>query len=186
MADDKRAASDPLKNQEADPRMDEFKKAPDQWKEVAKLEFGADSTAASSLQTLIMDADAEQYPVLEKKLLDLLGDEKATDLGRDFACRMLRLVGTSASVPALSKLLTDEKSADSARYALQLIPGAETDAALRAAMGTLKGKAKAGLIGTISARGDKESLAAIKECVSESGDVGDAASQAVITLGGAQ
>jgi hypothetical protein len=185
MADDKRAANDPLKNQEPDPRMDEFKKAPDQWKEVAKLKFGGDRTAASSLQTLIMDADASQYPALEKKLLDILANKDTTELGADFACRMLRLVGTAASVPALSKLLADEKIADSARYALQLIPGAEVDAALRAALATSKGKAKAGLIGTISARGDKESLAAIKACVSEGGDVGDAASQAVITLGGA-
>ena len=186
MADDKRAASDPLKNQEPDPRMDDFKKAPDQWKEVAKLEWGGDRTAASSLQTLIMDADVSQYPVLEKKLLDLLADSKATDIGRDFACRMLRLVGTSASVPALSKLLADEKSADSARYALQLIPGAETDAALRAALGTLHAKAKAGLIGTISARGDKEALAAITACASEDGEAGAAAAQAIKTLGGAQ
>ena len=186
MADDKRAANDPLKNQEPDPRMDEFKKAPDQWKEVMNMEWGSDRTAASSLQTLIMDADPDQYPGLEKKLIALAGDPKCSALGVDFACRMLRLVGTAASVPALSKLLADEKTADPARYALQLIPGAEVDSALREALGTLKGKAKAGLIGTISARGDKEALAAIKTCVAEGGDVGDAASQAVITLGGEQ
>lgn len=186
MADDKRAASDPLKNQEPDSRMDEFKKAPDPWKEVAKLEHSGDRTAASTLQTLILDADPAQYPMLEKKLLDLLADKACSALGADFACRMLRLVGTAASVPALSKLLADEKTADSARYALQLIPGAEADAALRAAMGTLKGTAKAGLIGTLSARGDREALAAIQACTGETGDVGDAAKLAVETLGGAK
>ena len=166
--------------------MDEFKKAPDQWKEVAKLVHGGDRTAASSLHTLIMDADTAQYPALEKKLLEVLADKNTTELGADFACRMLRLVGTAASVPALSKLLADEKTADSARYALQLIPGAEADAALRAALGTLKGKAKAGLIGSISARGDKEALAAIRACASENGEAGAAAAEAVKTLGGAQ
>ena len=186
MADDKRAASDPLKNQEPDPRMDEFKKAPDQWKEVVALTYGSDRSAASSLQTLIMDADPTQYPALEKKLLTILADKAVTELGADFACRMLRLIGSAESVPALSKLLADEKTTDSARFALQNIPGAEVDAALRAALGTLKGKALAGLIGTISARGDKEALAAIKALAGEAGDVGDAAKRAVETLGGAQ
>lgn len=186
MADDKRAASDPLKSQEPDPRMDDFKKAPDQWKEVSKLVHGGDRSAASSLQTLIMDADPDQYPALEKKLLALLAEPGCTELGIDFSCRMLRLIGSPASVPALSKLLADEKTSDSARYALQIIPGTEADAALRSALGVLKGKAKAGLIGTISARGDKEALAAIKVCMTEAGDVGDAAKTAVATLGGVQ
>lgn len=186
MADDKRAANDPLKNQEPDPRMDDFKKAPDQWKEVAKLTHGGDRSPASSLQTLIMDADPSQYPALEKKLLDVLADKNATELGLEFACRMLRLIGTPASVPALAKLLVDEKTSDFARIALQNIPGAEVDAALRAALGTLKGKVLAGLIGTISARGDKDALSAIKALAGEAGDVGDAAKRAVETLGGAK
>lgn len=186
MADDKRAVSDPLSNQGADSRMDEFKKAPDPWKEALKMEWGSDRSAASALQTLIQDADTAQYPALEKKLLGMLADKTCTPLSADFACRMLRLVGTAASVPALAQFLADEKTTDSARYALHLIPGAEVDAALRTALGALKGKAKAGLIGTIAARGDKEALAAIKVCVAEGGDVGDAAAQAVITLGGEQ
>ena len=49
----------------------------------------------------------------------------------------------------------------------------------------LKG-AKTGLIGTLSARGDKEAQAAIKACVAEGGEVGEAAALAVATLGGAQ
>jgi len=184
MADDKRAATDPLKDQ-ADSRMDDFKHAPDPWKEALKMEWGGDRTAATALQTLIMDADPAQYPALEKKLLGMLEDTHCTALGLDFACRMLRLVGTAASVPQLSKLLVDEKASDAARYALQLMPGPEVNAALREAMGTLKGKARAGLIGTISARGDKGALDVIRACIPEGGDVGDAARQAVITLGGA-
>ena len=186
MADDKRAANDPLKNQEPDPRMDEFKKAPDQWKEVVTLTHGSDRSAASSLQTLIMDADPAQYPALEKKLLAILADKAVTDVGANFACRMLRLIGSAGSVPALAKLLADEKTADDARYALQNIPGAEADAALRAALGTLKGKALAGLIGTNSARGDQEALAVLQKLAGEAGDVGDAAKRAVETLGGAK
>jgi hypothetical protein len=186
MADEKRAASDPLKNAEPNPRLTEFSKSPEPWAEMAKMEWGGDRTHASTIQTLIMDADVSQYPTFEKKLLAVLADQQATAAAQDFVCRMLRLVGSAAGVPALAKLLADEKTADCARYALQAIPGAEADTALRAALGALKGKAKAGLIGTLSARGDKEALAAIKACVPEGGEVGDAAALAVATLGGAQ
>jgi hypothetical protein len=186
MAEEKRAATDPLKNAEPNPRLTEFSKSPEPWAEVARMEWGGDRTHASTIQTLIMDADVSQYPIFEKKLLAVLAEKQCPAAARDFVCRMLRLVGSSASVPALAKLLADGATADPARYALQTIPGAEVDAALRAALGTLTGKAKAGLIGTLSARGDKEALAAIKACVAEGGEVGEAATLAVATLGGAQ
>jgi hypothetical protein len=189
MADDKRAANDPLKNAEPNPRLDEFSKSPEPWSEIAKLEWGGDRTHASTIQTRITDADVSQYPALEKKLLAVLADKNCTEVARDFVCRMLRLVGSSACVPALAKLLEDEKSADNARYALQTIPGFEVDAALRAALTILKGRAKAGLIGTLSARGDRDAQSAIKAIAadsSESADVRDAAMLAVATAGGAQ
>jgi len=186
MAEEKRAANDPLKNAEPNPRLTEFSKSPEPWAELLKLEWGSDRTHASTIQTLIMDADVSQYPTFEKKLLAVLADKLCTATARDFVCRMLRLVGSPASVPTLAQLLADGETADCARYALQTIPGAEVDAALRAALGVLKGKAKAGLIGTLSARGDKESLTALKACVAEGGEVGEAAALAVATLGGAQ
>ncbi len=189
MADEKRAANDPLKNAEPNPRLTEFSKSPEPWTEIAKMEWGGDRTMASTIQALIMDADVSQYPGLEKKLLAVLDDKNCTDVARDFVCRMLRLIGTPACVPALAKLLENEKSADVARYALQTIPGFEVDAALRAALTILKGKTKAGLIGTISARGDRDAQAAIKAIAadsSEPADVRDAAALAVATAGGAQ
>ncbi len=148
-AQDKRAASDPLKNADADKRMDEFKKSPDPWAEVAKMEFGGDRTFASGLQTLIFDADPSQYPALEKKVLVLLD---GTDAARDFACRMLSVIGSAAAVPALAPLLETAKTSDVARYALENIPGAEVDAALKATLSKLSGPARDGLAGTIAAR----------------------------------
>jgi hypothetical protein len=151
-AQDKRASSDPLKNADADKRMDEFKKSPDPWKEVAKMEFGGDRTFASGLQTLIFDADPSQYPALEKKVLAILADAGCTAAARDFACRMLSVIGSAAAVPALAPLLENAKTSDVARYALENIPGAEVDAALQAALSKLSGPARDGLAGTIAAR----------------------------------
>ncbi len=151
-AQDKRASSDPLKYADADKRMDEFKKSPDPWTEAAAMEFGGDRTFASGLQTLIFDADPSQYPALEKKVLGILKDAGCTDAARDFACRMLALIGSAASVPVLAPLLEGAKTSDVARYALENIPGAEVDAALQAALPKLSGPARDGLAGTIAAR----------------------------------
>jgi hypothetical protein len=151
-AQDRRAANDPLKNADADERMDAFKKSPDPWLEAAKMEFGGDRTYASGLQTLIFDADPGQYAALEKKVLGILKDPGCTAAGRDFACRMLALIGSAASASALAPLLGDEKTSDAARYALENIPGPEVDAVLQSALPRLSGRARDGLAGTIAAR----------------------------------
>ena len=151
-AQDKRAASDPLKNADADPRMDDFKKSPDPWQEAAKMEFGGDRTFASGLQTLIFDADPSQYPALEKKVLGILQDPACTAARRDFACRMLALIGSESALPVLVPLLQNDKTSDVARYALENIPGTAVDAALNGALSKLTGRARDGLVGTLAAR----------------------------------
>ena len=85
----------------------------------------------------------------------------------------------------LAPLLRDPNTAEAARYALQPIPGPEAAAALREALGSLSGKAKAGLIGTIAHRGDttvRAVLAGIKENPSEDAVVRDAAARALAHL----
>lgn len=148
----KRAKSDPLKNANNNQRDEWFKSAPNRWEEVPKMEWGGDRSMASELETVIKDADAAQWPSLEKKLLTVLAAGECTDPARDFVCRMLRLIGSPACVPTLEPMLADPKQADRARYALELIPGAEVDAVLQKALGTLEGDAKTGLAGTIAAR----------------------------------
>lgn len=147
-----RAESDPLRGQNADRRMQEFKRSPDPWVEAARMKFGGDRTLASQIQTLILDADPSQYPALEKKLLDLLGRSDLGDQGRDFIVRMLALIGSAASVPALAPLLERPETSDAARYALEMIPGPEADRALEAARAKLTGAALEGLLGTLRAR----------------------------------
>lgn len=93
-----------------------------------------------------------QRPSLEKSLLVVLNNTDCTDASRDWVCRMLRLIGSPACVPSLSIMLADPKQRDRARYALEVIPGPEVDAALNAALETQSGDAKAGIAGTIAAR----------------------------------
>ncbi len=147
-----RAESDPLRSQSAGGRMQEFKRSPDPWVEAARMKFGGDRTLASQIQTLMFDADPAQYPVLEQKLLDLLGRPDLGEQGRDFIVRMLALIGSAASVPALAALLERPETSDVARYALEMIPGGEADRALEAARAHLTGAALEGLLGTLRAR----------------------------------
>lgn len=77
------------------------------------------------------------------------------------ACRELALVGTSSAVPALAALLSDERLSHLARSALQQIPGAESDAALRSALQQLSGEPLAGVIDTIGQRRDPQAVAAL-------------------------
>ena len=148
----KRAANDPLKGANASNRDAWFKESPDRWRVVAGMVWGGDRSMASELATVIMDADPSQWPAMEKKLLGVLQDKSCTDAARDWVCRMLRLIGSPACVPALKALLAEPKQADRARYALEMVPGKEVDAALDEALGHCSGGARKALEGTIAAR----------------------------------
>jgi HEAT repeat protein len=77
------------------------------------------------------------------------------------ACRELGRVGTAKAVPALVALLPDEKLSHMARYALEPIPDPAVDAALRAALGELKGRPLVGVIGSIGMRRDTAATASL-------------------------
>ena len=79
------------------------------------------------------------------------------------ACRELVRVGDKECVPVLAAMLGDEKLSHMARYALEPIPGAEADAAFRAALDKLDGKLLSGVIGSIGARQDAGSVDALEK-----------------------
>ena len=101
-----------------------------------------------------------EMKAMEKQLDDFLKSD-ATYAAKDFVCRELSIAGTEASVPALASMLTDEKVSDIARYALERIPGAAVDDALRQALSKSEGKAKVGIINTLGgSRGQEGGRAA--------------------------
>ncbi|MBX7074016.1 MAG: PBS lyase [Pirellulales bacterium] len=92
-------------------------------------------------------------PEEEAKLLAILrSDAPAAD--KAIACKRLAIDGSSAAVPDLAKLLTDLELASWARIALEAIPGAAADDALRTASDTLQGKLLVGVINSIGVRRD--------------------------------
>jgi HEAT repeat protein len=117
---------------------------------------------------------------IEKQLDEFLKSD-ATYAAKDFVCRELSVIGTEASAPALAPMLTDEKYSDMARYALERIPGAAVDKALREALPKAAGNAKMGIINTIGVRGDKEAVGLLSGLVSDANEA--VAIAAVASLG---
>ncbi|HNX35273.1 MAG TPA: DUF1080 domain-containing protein [Kiritimatiellia bacterium] len=74
------------------------------------------------------------------------------------ACIDLARLGTKASVAPLAALLGDEKLSHMARYGLETIPDQAVDAALRAALGQLKGRLLAGVIQSVGVRRDTQAV----------------------------
>ena len=181
----KRAASDPLKGADSNQRNAWFKACPDRWNVIVTLDWGDERSLASELETVILDADAAQWPSHEKKLVAVLKNPECTEVARDFVVRMLRMIGSPACVGALKSMLANAKQADVARYALESIDGEEASAALRDALGTLKGAPKAGVIGSLAVRGDKKALPALKAIAAdaaESAEVRESAERAATAL----
>jgi len=155
---------------------------PDPWEACVALEYGADRSFAWSVREEVISTPPEGRAAAEERLLKALALPDCTEAGRAFVCQMLVLVGSAKSVPALATLLKDPRSTEAARYALAPIPGPEAAAALRDALGSLGGPAKAGLIATIALRGDtsaRYALAGIRDNPAEAAIVREAATRAL-------
>lgn len=144
------------------PRPEEwFTATPDPWSEIARLEFGGDRTFSSVVQQMVLNAEPSQRSEHERRLLLALGRPDLTAAGRQFICRMLGLIGSTACVAELTKLLKSEHTADEARLTLDAIDGPIVAEAYRLALGGLGGRARLGLIGSIAARGDTQAIEAL-------------------------
>ena len=96
----------------------------------------------------------------EAKLIAVL-QSNADPIAKADACRELARIGTADAVPALAAMLADEKLNHMARYGLEPIPSPAVDAALRAALGKLKGRPLVGVIGSIGVRHDEKAAGAL-------------------------
>ena len=104
---------------------------------------------------------------LEKRLVAVL-ETKAPRDAKDVVCRHLRKMGTSACVPTLAALLGDEDLSHMARFALERIQAPAAGAALRGALSKVSGELRAGVAGSLGARGDHESAGALIRLLGDS------------------
>ncbi len=145
---------------------------------LATYEEGQSRAALVDLTTIVGQdsASPEKRKTMEASFIRFLGSN-ATRAGKDQVCRHLRLIGSTASVPVLTKLLGSAETADMARYALERIPGAVVDRALRSMLPKTTGKLKIGIVNTLGRRRDALAVPALKALVTGS-DAGVAAAAA--------
>ncbi len=111
--------------------------------------------------------DAAARKELETRLAAVL-PTGASRAAKDFVGRKLAIIATAESVPALAALLPDKDLSHMARYALEQIPVAAATQALREALAKTSGAEKVGVIGSIGARRDEESIPDLAALVGDS------------------
>ena len=151
---------------------------------ILEYKFGASRAELAAIEDEIRKT--KDTKAIETELLKALDSPKATFECKQFVCRMLRRIGTDASVASLAKLLTDEKLSNMARFALQGMAGTTVDKVLRDALGKTTGPVRIGMIGTIAARGDKKAVPALSKLVADKDtETARAAIAALGKIGGA-
>ncbi len=120
---------------------------------ISGYDYGQSREPLSALRVLVQSSlDSQDSRLqIEKEMIAFLGSD-ATFAGKQFVCEQLSIIGTDASVPVLTKLLSDEQTVDIALFSLQRIPGAATNRALRESLAKVDGKARIGIINTLGER----------------------------------
>jgi HEAT repeat protein len=161
--------------------------ATDSWQALVKREFGTATNALAAIEKEIQAARPEQYPAIEAKLIAVLETPGATMPGRQFACQMLKLVGSSKCVPAMSKLLTDDQLSHMARSVLAGLHGPAVDDALQKALASTRGNLCIGVINSLGDRRDTGALKALERFLGANDDATvQAAFNATGRIGGMQ
>ena len=126
------------------------------------FDFGTAISAVQPIDDAMVAAhtDGTVRQDLEERLIAALGTALSRD-AKDFVCRKLAEIGSSAAVPAISALLSSEANAHLARHALERIPGPEASAALASAATKLTGRLQIGAIGSIGARREAAGVSAL-------------------------
>ncbi len=134
--------------------------------EIAAYEYGQSREPLTELDEVLHSAyDSPQALTrIQQRLLELLRSD-ATLAGKQFVCKQLGIYGTEEAVPTLAAMLTDAATSDMARYALERIPGAAADEALRKALPKARGEVKVGIINSLGQRRDSQSVTALRSLV---------------------
>ena len=159
------------------------------WEALPKYEYGQDMAALLTIDREVIRAmgSSKTRSACAARLAKLLEDDDTTLAAGQYVCLQLRQVGTSAQVPLLSELLVKPETSQTARYALEAIPGEESVAALRDALTVMKGQLLVGVINSLAARKDVRSLPKLQQLSdSEDDQLASAALQALGNIGGGE
>jgi HEAT repeat protein len=130
---------------------------------------------------------AEPKPQEKAAALETAIKSSASRKEKADACRQLAIYGRAQSVPALVALLGDEQLSHMARYALETIPGAAIDEALRDSLGNVQGRPLVGVITSLGVRRDGKAVKPLSALlISSDAEVAAAAARALGDIGTTQ
>ena len=91
-------------------------------KGIAEYDYGKGSESMRAVESYIKTTDAAGKLKLEAALLDILRRRDVSLASRWSACRILKNIGTEASIPVLAELLKIPETTGMAIYAMHSIP----------------------------------------------------------------
>ncbi len=130
---------------------------------VAQYDYGQSRKPLTAVEQDIRTATPEELEEIEDRMLAIIESPNATYAGKEFACRMLRRMGSKDCVSVLADCLYDKELSDMARFALQGMPYSKVDKELRRALTRLEGEQQIGVISTLAARGDEGAVPQIAD-----------------------
>ena len=149
-----------------------------------EFKVGTDSTVLIPIERAVMEVHGNETAraALEKRLVAYLG-RSYSSVTRAFVCRQLVLIGSAASVSAVTPLILDDELSVHARNVLEHIPGPESEKALRDALGQAKGRTRIGVINSVAARRDAASTPVLIKILGEDPQSAAAAAKAAAGSG---
>lgn len=150
---------------------------------LAAYDYGLDRTPVLAVQHFANAQDAAGRIALENALIRLLDRPDLPRGARDETCRLLALIGTDRSVPALERLAADSSAGFLAIAALMDLPGPRPDEALRRALGEAPQGNREAIVGALGRRRSAAALPALVEAARGGGGLADAAFTAIGELG---
>ncbi len=133
----------------------------DIYQAIVTREFGTASEQMTAVEKEISNARPDQYGPIEAKLIAVLETPGATGPGKQFACQMLRIVGSARCVPAVGRLLGSSQLSHVARQVLLGIADPAVEETLQDALGKTQGSLRLGIINTLGDRRNRSSLKAL-------------------------
>ena len=158
----------------------------DNFQKLAKLQFGDGTAAVDAIEEQIRQTAPAGQGAIEARLLAVLEAGDSTRDGRQFACKLLRMVISPKSVPVLAKLLGDPELSHMARYALAGVKDPSAGQAFQAALATAKGDQLIGVIGSLGDRCEAGPVDALAKLIGKDPAVNQAALRALGKIGTVQ
>ncbi|MEI7730644.1 MAG: HEAT repeat domain-containing protein [Verrucomicrobiota bacterium] len=152
---------------------------------VRSLTGAAVLTLTLQIQAAVFDPQDSTAEKQRKLIAVLKSDAPSAD--KALVCKQLAIYGGPEAVPALAPLLSNPELSSWARIALEAIPDAAADAALRDALTRVQGRQLVGVINTIGVRRDAQAISGLSAKLKDAdADIASAAAAALGRIGGNQ